>query len=179
MTKEDEFKVYLNRAKYDVVIGIDPDAIKSGFAVLDRRERDNVQINATALPFPVLLANIGMILGTCSRENKKMCVVVEAGWMERKSNFHGAQGHRAEKIAKDVGRNHETGRKIIEMLDYQGIDNIAVHPLKKMWRGSDGKITHDEITQFMPFPGKRSNQDARDAALIAWDFAEMPINTKV
>lgn len=177
MNPEQEYLVWLNRKKYDIIIGIDPDAEKSGIAVLDRRDGEP-SINATILPFPVLLANIGMVNGECSRGGHKMCVVVEAGWMERKSNFHNAQGHRAERIAKDVGRNHETGRKIIEMLDYQGIDNIGVHPLKKHWRGKDGKITHEEITQFMPLPGKRSNQEERDAALLAWDFAELPIIVK-
>jgi hypothetical protein len=176
MSPENEYKVYLNRKKYDVIIGIDPDADKSGMAVLDRT--DNNSMNATVLPFPELLANIGMVCGQCSRSGLKMCVVVEAGWMEKKSNFHGAQGRRAERIAKDVGRNHETGRKIIEMLDYQGIDNIAMHPLRKIWRGRNGKITHNEILSIIPDFGKKSNQEERDAALLAWHFAELPIVLK-
>lgn len=178
MTPEKEQIVFLNRKKYDVVVGIDPDCEKSGVAVIERNNGNAVKYDS--MPFPELIATLVHMNNECAAQGLKFVVVVEAGWMERKSNFHPAQGHRAERISKDVGRNHETGRKIIEMMDYQGIDNIAKHPLKKVWQTRDGKITHDEIIQVIPGWGKTSNQEERDAALIAWDFAELlPGNFKI
>ncbi len=108
---------------------------------------------------------------------ESLVVVVEAGWMVRKSNFHDAQGHRAEKIAKDVGANHETGRKIIEMCKHYGIEVVQHAPLVKCWKGKDRKITHEELASITGLIG-RTNQDARDAALLAWVFAGLPIRLK-
>ena len=98
--------------------------------------------------------------------------------MVKKSNFHDAQGHRAEKIAKDVGANHETGRKIVEMCRHYGIKVLEHAPLVKCWKGRDGKITHEELVAFTGLMGGRTNQDARDAALLAWVFANLPIRVK-
>jgi hypothetical protein len=47
-------------------------------------------------------------------------------------------------------------------------------PLKKNWKGKDGKITHKELALFTGLTG-RTNQEARDAGLIAWIFAGLPI----
>ena len=41
-------------------------------------------------------------------------------------------------------------------------------PLKKVWKGTGGKITQAEILRIIPGFPKRSNQEVRDAALIAW-----------
>jgi hypothetical protein len=76
-----------------------------------------------------------------------------------------------------IGRNHEIGRKIIEMCEYHGIDVIPVRPLRKIWKGVGGKITQDELEQITGITG-RTNQDGRDAALLAWVFAELPIRAK-
>ena len=96
---------------------------------------------------------------------------------ERQSCFHEAQGKQAEKIAKDVGANHETGRKIIEMCEHYGIEVLPHIPLVKCWKGKDRKITHEELASFTGIMG-RTNQDVRDAALLAWTFAGLPIRIK-
>lgn len=160
--------------KYDVVIGIDPDKEKSGFAFLTPRNKEMVVENLT---FPVMLDRLQAIKRNIVSSGGKVLIVVEAGWMVKKSNFHDAQGHRAEKIAKDVGANHETGRKIIEMCKHYGLEVLPMHPLKKCWKGRDGKITDEEIKYFMPVYG-RTNQDGRDAALLAWHVAGLPIKVK-
>ena len=108
---------------------------------------------------------------------ESLVVVVEAGWMNAKSCFHTAQGKSAEKIAKDVGANHETGRKIVEMCKHYGIEVVQHIPLVKCWKGKDRKITHEELASFTGLTG-RTNQDARDAALLAWVFANLPIRVK-
>ena len=82
------------------------------------------------------------------------------------------------KIAKDVGANHETGRKIIEMCKHYGLETLAHAPLVKCWKGKDRKITHEELASFTGLTG-RTNQDGRDAALLAWVFSGLPIRVKV
>lgn len=161
--------------KYDYIIAIDPDKEKSGVAFLQPSTRN---IEVTNLAFPVLLDKLQDEKRIQEESRESLVVVVEAGWMNKKSNFHEMQGHRAEKIAKDVGANHETGRKIIEMCKHYGIEVVAVPPLVKCWKGHDRKITHEELASFTGLKG-RNNQDARDAALLAWVFAGLPIRAKV
>ena len=43
-----------------------------------------------------------------------------------------------------------------------------------MWQGKDGKITQQEIASFTGITG-RNNQEERDAALLAWVYAGLPI----
>lgn len=161
--------------KYHNVIGIDPDAEKSGVAFLEVPSR---KLETAVLSFPDLLDYLRFCQDKSRETGESLVVVVEAGWMEKKSNYHPYQGHRAEKIAKDVGRNHETGRKIAEMCRHMGIEVVEHHPLKKMWKGHNNKITHEELAYFMGISG-RTNQEMRDAALLAWEYAGLPLRVKV
>ena len=147
----------------NLIIGIDPDCKKSGLCVIDKDEKK--VIKAEALPFPELIATIGLY----KEADEIKCVYVEAGWLNR-GNYHGRKGDsRAISAAKGeaVGRNAETGRKIIEMLRYNNIPVFEVKPLKKVWKGTGGKISQSEIVKMIPGFPKRSNQEVRDAALIA------------
>ena len=162
------------RSKFDNVIGIDPDKVKSGVAWLKPSTR---QLELSNLSFPLLLEYLQFAKKKGEELNESLVVVVEAGWMNAKSCFHAAQGKQAEKIAKDVGANHETGRKIIEMCEHYGINVVAKAPLLKCWKGKDKKITHEELASFTGIMG-RTNQDARDAALLAWVYAGLPIKIK-
>lgn len=161
-------------SKFDNVIGIDPDKVKSGVACLKPSTR---QMELSNFSFPMLLEYLQYAKRKSEELNESLVVVVEAGWLNAKSCFHVAQGKQAEKIAKDVGANHETGRKIIEMCEHYGINVVAKAPLAKCWNGKDKKITHEELASFTGIMG-RTNQDARDAALLAWTFAGLPIKIK-
>lgn len=163
------------RCKYDNIIAIDPDKDKSGVAFLKLTTR---QLEVSNLTFPHLMDYLQFCKKTSLEKQETVIVVVEAGWMVKKSNFHEAQGHRAKKIAKDVGANHETGRKIIEMCKHYGLEVLAHAPLVKCWKGKDRKITHEELASFTGLTG-RTNQDGRDAALLAWAFSGLPIRVKV
>lgn len=160
--------------KFDNIIGIDPDKGKSGVAFLKPATR---QLEVTNLTFPMLLDYLQHAKKVRDESGESLVVVVEAGWMNAKSCFHTAQGKSAEKIAKDVGANHETGRKIVEMCKHYGIEVVQHIPLVKCWKGKDRKITHEELASFTGLTG-RTNQDARDAALLAWVFANLPIRVK-
>ena len=153
------------------IIGIDPDADKSGIAVLDTATRTFVRI--AALPFAELL-NYAIVLH--NKSDKPLKVYVEAGWLNT-GNWHLSRTDSRQKCAAlgvSVGRNQETGRKLIEMLSYYGVPVEPVRPLVKCWKGRDRKITHAELSAFADVGG-RTNQEERDAALIAWEKAGLPI----
>lgn len=162
--------------KYDYIIGIDPDCVQSGIAVMTPKSRNYVSVSS--MKFPQLLDFLQQMKNTCEINSLKMTVVVEGGWLVSKSNYHEAQGRRAEKIAKDVGANHETGRKILEMCEHYGIEASAQRPLLKCWKGSDRKITAGELKDVTGWD-KRTNQDERDAALLAWYHSGLPIKVSV
>jgi hypothetical protein len=159
--------------KVQNIIAIDPDCDKSGVAILDT-ETQAIQISA--MKFADL---VDTLADWCNMKNG-CTVLVEAGWLNQ-SNWHLKRGESARMAAAKgnaVGRNHETGRKIVEMAKHFGLEVIELHPLKKMWSGPDGKITHDEIAYFIPGFPARSNQETRDAALLAWHYAGFQIRTK-
>lgn len=155
-----------------IIIGIDPDSEKSGYAELNKETRE---IKLLSLTFPQLVDKMQEWIG------EDVLFVVEAGWLN-KSNWHLRRGDNMQIAAakgNGTGRNHETGRKIVEMLEHYKIPNEIIKPLKKCWKGRDGKITHAEIAYFIESFPKKSNQETRDAALIAWNRAGYPIKVKI
>ena len=127
-----------------------------------------------SLTFPELMDALQLFLPD------KTLVVVEAGWLN-KPNWHltakdspriaAAMGNR-------TGRNHETGRKIVEMARHYGLTVKEAKPLRKCWRGKDGKITHGELALQLSRRGinglgKTSCQDARDAAWLAVVYSNL------
>lgn len=164
----------LTMKKYDYIIAIDPDCEKSGYAILDTKIR---KMTIVALNFPAVLDAFYNLSPT---RKANTLVVVEAGWLNT-SHWHlkkGDSGRMAATKGNAVGRNHETGRKLVEMAKHIGLEVKEIKPLKKVWKGKDGKITHDELSYFIPGLAARSNQEMRDAALIAWVEAGLPIRVK-
>lgn len=165
--------------KYNYVIGIDPDCEKSGVVFIDVK---NKHLMAThSLTFPVLIryikeqcvygAGMGVTIG----------VFIEAAWLIGKHNWHEKKNdskYVSNSKGYDVGRNHATGQIIVQMLRSEGIDVTEVKPLKKGWKGPDGKITHEELKYFVPELPNRTNQEVRDAVLIAWTYANLPIKIR-
>ena len=158
--------------KYTTIIAIDPDTEKSGVAMLDLKHNE---VEAGAMPFPELIDTLRDV----SQWTSPCKVIVEGGWLVSKSNYHYARGRGGERIAKNVGANHETGRKIVEMLAYWSIEHEVIRPLKKCWKGRDGKITLAELNSLLRGMGikemGRCNQDVRDAVLIALTCSGLPM----
>jgi hypothetical protein len=161
--------------KPDCIIAIDPDVDKSGVAELRTGDR---LLGATSLTFPQLLDFFQFVKREMiTAKGLTVTVVVEAGWLNAISNYHTKADRKGQRIAKNVGANHQVGKMIVEMCRHYGIDVVEVRPLKKMWKGKDGKITHKELAAFTGITG-RTNQESRDAALIAWVYAGLPIKIK-
>ena len=162
--------------KYDVVIGIDPDVDKSGVAFLIVETRIIVVVSPT---FADLLDYLRKTRDILTKDGRSFVVVVEAGWLN-KAHWHvgkGGSAARAAAIGNHTGRNHEVGRKIVEMCRHYGIEVVEQPPLRKMWKGRDGKITHEEL-QHLAIIMDKTNQETRDAALLAWEYAGLPIRIK-
>lgn len=161
-----------------IIIGIDPDVGQSGIGRLDVLER---KCTATHLPFPLLIDYIKDIQEVANLKKRELVVYVEASWLISHNWHIGWKDTKAvaAKKGQEVGRMHETGRKIMEMLEHYGINVQEQHPLKKVWNGKDGKITHEELTSICRWEKKRSNQEERDAMLIAWYASGLPIRMMV
>ena len=170
----------LSPSKVDIVIGIDPDIAKSGVAVLNRHTKE---LTLDSLTFPELLDFLQWSKRKAEVTQNSICVLVEAGWLNTTHWHLNHNDTRASAAAKgnSVGRNHETGRKIVEMCQHWQIPHKAIKPLalklgkSHLWNGKDGKITHEELASFAQLKQKRTNQEERDAALIAWNYAGLPI----
>ena len=161
------------RSKADYIIGIDPDTDKSGIAQVRVAWREVELFSAS---FPELLDYLQRMRQKELTEGVKVVVVVEASWLIS-TNWHTKRAdsvRTAARKGKDAGRCHEVGRKIVECARYYGLEVVEQLPLKKIWKGKDGKITDEEIKAFIPIKG-RTNQETRDAALLAWNEAGFPI----
>lgn len=166
-----------NRA--DIYIGIDPDVKKSGVAFLERYTR-------TLAIYEFGFFELFEFL--CDKKRRldmtglKVRVILEGGWLNE-SNWHLQAAaryvrqplNRAAAIGYNTGENHRTGKLIGEMCQFIGVECNIVKPLQKCWHGKEGKITHAELEYLTGMKLKRTNQDGRDAALLAWVAAGFPV----
>lgn len=159
---------------YDAIIGVDPDTEKSGVAEVRIEAKE---IRTISMRFPELVGYLRMLL----TDGYKVMLVLEASWRRKKLNWHTTKA--APFVNYSVGRNHQTGKLIAEMAEAMGIDVIENEPLTKYWNGAQGKVTQEELTEHIKQYGltlieKRTNQDERDAVLMAlsqWAFRNMRV----
>ena len=164
---------YLQRK--GTIIGVDPDIEKSGLAIL-RLETRTLEVGA--FRFPELLDRIRKAR-EATPADERFSVFVEAGWLN-KGNWHVTESRNgkfspqawAAAVGASKGENGAVGKLLLECLEHDGINAIPKKPLRKCWRGPDRKITHAELVREcdlyrVNFKEKRSNQEERDAALLA------------
>lgn len=159
---------------YDIIIGIDPDVEASGVATLIRGTK---KIDATTMTLPALMDYLRRVRNI---PRWSVAVVVEASWTTA-HNFHSLPSDSKAVAAKKgyhVGRNHQIGIDIADIARHFSLDVRLQPPLRKIWKGKDRKITHEEICAITGYTAKRSNQEERDAMLLAWTAANLPLNSK-
>lgn len=170
------------KAKPQIIYAIDPDADKSGIAKLTVSTR---RLDAVTMTFPELIDYFRTIMREAEVTNQPYLIVIEAGWLI-KTHWHLGKGDSQQYAAAKgnaVGRNHETGRKLAEMCAHWNMPYKLIKPLPlkigraNLWSGKDGKITAAELAEITGF-SHRSNQESRDAALIAWVEAGLPTRIK-
>lgn len=154
-------------------MAIDPDVDRNGVSRLDTISK---RLTIKSLTFPQTLDYLHTFKPADGANGSKVIVLIEAGWLNQ-THWHTKAGDSKRVIAakgNSVGRNHEVGRKIAEMCEHWKIPYKLVKPLRKIWRGKDGKVTATELERLTGYKG-RSNQEGRDAALILWVWAKQQV----
>jgi hypothetical protein len=138
-----------------IYIGIDPDTNKSGVAIYNNKDKNIELYNLSFFQlFDYLL--------WCINSEIRFKVILESGWLNKKSNWHEEKkgSHIASRIGAKTGANHETGKKIEEMLKYFHVSyELKIPKTTKV----DAKF-FKQMTGFV----NKTNQDQRDAALLVW-----------
>jgi predicted nuclease with RNAse H fold len=148
--------------KYEYIIGIDPDVDKSGIAIYNTGTK---QIKLFNLSFPELIEKLTEVQLIAW----DYIVVIEAGWLNS-SNWHlptPCTNKMAASIGNRTGRNHQTGILLVEMLKFKGINVVEKKPIQKI---GGKKISAEMIKKIIPNFTNSSNQETRDAAMIAFTF---------
>ena len=138
-----------------IYIGIDPDVDKSGFAVWNSSGKQFGHVGQYS--FFDLIDQIELL-----KMFHNVAVVVEAGWLIKKSNWHDKPKQSkavGEKIAKAVGTNHQVGKLLVEWCKHNNIKCIEIKPMGKLNAREFKKITGWE---------KRTNPEQRDAAMLVF-----------
>jgi hypothetical protein len=138
-----------------IYIGIDPDIEKSGIACWDSESKSFDYIKNMSF---------WEIIEEFELWNIDINVVIEAGWLIKKSNWHGRAYQSksvGERIAKNVGSNHQVGILLAEYCEKNNIKYELVKP-----KGKINSESFKEITKYT----KRTNQDQRDAAMLVFGF---------
>lgn len=137
-----------------IKIGIDPDVHKSGVALVS----DNELLDYKASGFYDVLQTIR---NNNTNPNCELTVVIEAGWLNKKSNWHGSPNQAtAQRIAKNVGANHQIGKLFEEFCQLEGIQYRLSIPKK-------AKLDKAKVSQLIGT--KISNQDIIDAIALVYD----------
>lgn len=164
-----------------IIIGIDPDVDKSGVATLTLKDNKPQSLTLRSLSFAHLFDYITTLKAKLKDQPDSQLIVSVETNKAGSNNWHlSPRDNRAQIAAKGyhLGRNHETGQKLLEIVRHLGINTIAHPPLIKLWQGRFKKITHQELTQVIPdnlVEKKKTNQEERDATLIAWATAGLPV----
>jgi len=141
-----------------IFIGIDPDVEKSGFAVWDSEKRELVEVRTYCF-FELVERLKDFVLFGC-----EIRLVIEAGWLIKKSNFHGRKGQSksvGEKIAKAVGANHQIGKLLVEWCAFNGVLYKEIKP--------QGKLSAIEFKRVTGWDG-RTNSEQRDSAMLVFSL---------
>lgn len=158
-------------------IGIDPDVDKNGVAIVEKETR---HLECTALTFAQTLDYLQWVAKRSAEAEATVKVFVEAGWLNR-TNWHLSKwDNRGQVVAKGVsqGRNEQVSRLLGEMCEAYGLKWQFLKPFKKCWSGPNRKITHAELCAVTGLMYGRTNQEMRDASLIAWVAAGLPVRLK-
>ena len=169
-----------------LLVGIDPDTKASGWAVIDLSDRT---VHLETLPFMDILS----LLTEWRREVDDHYLdeaysyrfVVEDIWRVA-HNWHVSPRDNRLTISKKgyhLGRCSMVGQLIYEAIGAHFFPRIAQPPLRKVWRGIDGKISHSELLylcekhdlKLPPSKQKQTNQEERDALLLALHHIATPI----
>lgn len=136
-----------------ILIGIDPDVDKNGFALIHNKnyELDNLTFFELFKRFNNLKNDF---------KGVEIRVFIECGFLN-KSNWHKIKKGSASinaNIGNRTGRNHEVAYKLIEMCEFLNLTFFKVKPATRKKDSKEFKL----ITGI----SKRTNQEQRDAFML-------------
>jgi hypothetical protein len=141
-------------------IGIDPDVDKSGIAIIKSNK-----LRSLSMPLIDLYEWLKLVATQIE------VVKIEASWLISHNWTANGSFATSLKIANRTGANHQIGKEIVKMCEKLNINYNLIKPLKKNWKGPNGKITHKELiaiwqVQRLNFEQTKTNQEERDAILL-------------
>ena len=144
----------MNRPLY---IGIDPDVDKSGFVIWDKEKKALLDVDSATLP--------EMMTRLLRMKGRIALVIVEAGYLNKgnRHTFKGQTVAAAAKTGENVGRNHQRGMDIVEILEWMRIPYRLQKPITpNKWK--------DDAAYFKTITGwhGKTNPEKRDAAMLVY-----------
>ncbi len=158
------------------IIAIDPDIDKNGVSYLETATK---KLEVSNLTLVQLIDYLKTTRAKLEETKETLTIVVEGGWSNTRTHRRSSKDTfgTASKKGYNVGRNHQRGIDIFQIAESMGFHVVEQPPLQKCWKGREGKITHEELAYFTGIMGQ-TNQETRDATLIAWNYANFPIRIK-
>ena len=140
--------------KRNIVIGVDPDCLKSGLAVYESGILKRL-LNFTYIDF----------VSYCAKIKFENCIfVIEDGNLINGLYSRNRHGNKAiqHKISESVGANKQRATDLIEVAKYFGIPVIRRKPRKGNW--ANKKAMFEKVTGWKG----RSNPETRSAAFFGY-----------
>ncbi len=148
-------------------IGIDPDLTNTGIAIWDTEQKKIQRYYSNSF--------WGLVKDVLAGENKNITYVIEAGHLNKKSNYHINKHTKdnifiRETIAKKVGENHAVAKLLVSFFEENGISYIERKPLNKQGMKREGAWTPQGRKLFQKSTGidTKINDDCRDAILLVF-----------
>lgn len=159
LSKAIEVKKRTVKNNQGLVIGIDPDLVKSGVAVSFNGSLSQLY----ALSFPELLE---FAKDKHAEHGNRVEFIVEEVEADKTTYQRaGMNQNKMRKIAQNVGQVKGVKRVLVECLQHEGIPVRLVKPLKGAYK-KKAKTDAKFFNQLTGWSGS-SNEDNRDAALLA------------
>lgn len=148
---------YQRKKMRKIYIGIDPDLKKCGFA---KWFKESKTIEVYLRPVHEIIIYLSNYSTSSQKDN--LTVIIEAGWLNKKSNFRGTQNKAiGERIAKNVGENHASGKIIEQACQELGITYRLVKP-------TTSKTTPAYFEKLTGI--KTKNQEMIDAGMLVYEI---------
>jgi hypothetical protein len=153
--------------KYDNIIAIVPNIYQFGVAFLKTSTR---QLEVTSLKFPLLLDYLFHVKQINENLKESLIVIVKMEGLNKENISKGNDLNKEIKKVFNAEQIYEAGMKIIEICNDYDIKVIKHQNVSNGTKEKNGRISQEKLHELTGLMGK-TNQKAREAALLAWTYA--------